>query len=77
MSPVSPVLHTEAEVSIGLKTSIVKTYLCKEVYPQCASLTRGNNPSTKYLTKIKEFKTIIKSDIRFIKKKLRTINKNF
>ena len=27
--------------------SIMITYLCKEVYPQCASLARGNNPLTK------------------------------
>ena len=29
------------------KTGIVITYLCKQVYPQYASLARGNNPSTK------------------------------
>ena len=28
---------------------IVATYLCKEVCLQCASLTRGNNPSTKLI----------------------------
>ena len=29
-------------------SGIVITYLCKEVYPQHASLTQGINPSTKY-----------------------------
>ena len=28
---------------------IVITYWCKEIYPQCASLTRGINPSTKLI----------------------------
>ena len=34
--------------SAGFKLSIVITYLCKEVDPQCASLARRNNQLTTY-----------------------------
>ena len=34
---------------------LVITYLCKEVYLQCASLTRGNNPPTKLIVTFQEY----------------------
>ena len=58
------ILNCEVKINLYLKTlTIIKnrtakfsalfcimiTYLCKEVYPQCASLTQGINPLTKLI----------------------------
>ena len=43
--------HKTAKVKLDIMVArpSILIKLCKEVYPQCASLVKGNNPSTKLI----------------------------